>query len=119
MKSSPGVKWKKEDKLVELKQIVVMMKPPPLYAGWTDEDEEKLINLSAERLDISNTSYGRELALKERELEAVAIKMSREKRDKLRQTFDEELDAEEALTSLAGKKDSIIGSSQRSGIMLI
>ncbi len=76
------------------------MKPPPLYARWTDEDEEKLVNLSAERLDISSTAYGRELALKERELEAVAIKMGREKRDKLRQTFDE-LDAEEALASLA------------------
>ncbi len=76
--------------------------PPPFYARWTDEDEEKIVNLSAERLDISNAAYGRELALKERELEAVAIKMGREKRDKLRQTFDE-LDAEEALTSLAGE----------------
>jgi hypothetical protein len=35
-------------------------------------------------------------------LEAVAIKMGHEKRDKLRQTFDE-LDAEEALASLAGE----------------
>ncbi len=81
---------------------MVTMKPPPLYVQWTDEDEEKLVNLSAERLNISNTAYGRELALKERELEAVAIKMGREKRDKLRLTFDE-LDAEEALASLAGE----------------
>ncbi len=35
-------------------------------------------------------------------MEAVAIKMGHEKRDKLRQTFDE-LDAEEALASLAGE----------------
>jgi hypothetical protein len=60
------------------------MKPPPLYAWWTDEDEEKLVNLPVERLDISNTAYSRELALKERELEAVALKMGNEKRDKLR-----------------------------------
>jgi hypothetical protein len=36
--------------------------------------------LSTERLDISNTAYGGELALKERELEAAAIKMGHEKR---------------------------------------
>jgi len=47
---------------------VATMKPPPLYARWTDEDEEKLVNLSAERLNISNTAYDHELALKEREL---------------------------------------------------
>jgi hypothetical protein len=102
VKSPPGVNWKKEDKLAEWKRIMATMKPHPLYARWTDEDEEKLVNLSAERLDISNTAYGRELALKERELEAAAIKMGCEKRDKLRQTFDE-LDAEEALASLTGE----------------
>ena len=89
-------------KLVKWKRILATMKPPSLYVWWTDEDEEKLVNLSVERLDISNTAYGHELALKERELEAVAIKMGCEKRDKLRQTFDE-LDAEEALASLAGE----------------
>ena len=36
--------------------------------------------LSTERLNISNTAYGGELALKERELEAAAIKMGHEKR---------------------------------------
>ena len=102
VKSPPGVNWKKEDKLAEWKRIVATMKPPPLYVRWTNDDEDKLVNLSAERIDISNTAYGRELALKERELEAAAIKMGREKRDKLRQTFDE-LDAEEALASLAGE----------------
>ena len=35
-------------------------------------------------------------------MEAAAIKMGCEKRDKLRQTFDE-LDAEEALASLTGE----------------
>ena len=36
----------------------------------------------AERLDISNTAYGRELALKERELEAAAIKMIERERER-------------------------------------
>ena len=39
------------------------------------------------------------MALKERELEAAAEKMSREKRDALRRKFDE-MDAEEALDAL-------------------
>jgi hypothetical protein len=56
VKSPPGVNWKKEDKLAEWKRIVVTMKPPPLYAWWTGEDKEKLVNLLAERLDISNTA---------------------------------------------------------------
>ena len=67
------------------KAIVVTMKPPPLYARWTDEDEEKLVNLLAERLDISNTAYGRELALKERELEAASIKLIERERERERE----------------------------------
>ena len=38
-----------------------------------------------ERLDISNTAYGRELALKERELEAAAIKMIERERKRERE----------------------------------
>ena len=93
---------KKVDKLAKWKQIVATMKPPPLYGQWTDEDKEKVVNLLVERLDISNTVYGRELALEERDLEAAAVKMDRKKRDKLRQKFYE-LDVEEALDSLAGE----------------
>ena len=117
VKSPPGVNWKKEDKLAEWKRILATMKPPPLYARWTDEDKEKLFNLLAERLNISNTAYGRELALKEWELEAAAVKMGREKRDKLRQTFDE-LDARKHLLHLQGKQQHF-RNSQRSGVILI
>ena len=70
---------------MEEKAIVATMKPSTLYARWTDEDEEKLVNLLAERLDISNTAYGRELALKERELEAAAIKMIERERARERE----------------------------------
>ena len=56
---------KKADKLAEWKRIVAMMKPSPKYAWLTDEDKEKVVNLSTERLDISSTAYGCELALKE------------------------------------------------------
>ena len=41
------------------------------------------------KIDIRDTSYGHEMALQERALEAAAEKMSREKRDELRQKLDE------------------------------
>ncbi len=33
-------KPKKEDKLVQWRQIVASMKPPPPYERWTNEDEQ-------------------------------------------------------------------------------
>ena len=45
-------------------------------------------------IDITNTQYGREIALKKRELEAAAEKFSREERDAMRQKWDA-MDAEE------------------------
>ena len=72
----------------------------PAYERWTEDDDERLLALQRTNIDISDTQYGRELALKERELEAAAEKMSREKRDALRRKFDE-MDAEEALATLA------------------
>ena len=89
---------KKADKLEQWKKILSDGQQPPEYKRWTEEDEERLLDLG--NIDIKDTQYGRELALKERELEAAADKMSREKRDALRRKFDE-MDAEEALNTLA------------------
>ena len=39
---------KKAYKLAEWKQILVTMKPPPLYGQWTDEEEEKVSTSEAD-----------------------------------------------------------------------
>ena len=57
--------------------------PPPAYERWTDEEEQRLVALNAINIDISDTQYGREVALKKRELEAAADHFNREERDKL------------------------------------
>ncbi len=54
---------------------------PPAYERWTDDDKERLRALAATDIDISDTQYGREIALKKRELEAAADKFSREERE--------------------------------------
>ena len=51
--------------------------------------------MMSDDIDIKDTHYGCELALKERELEATLDNMSQEKREELRQKLDE-LDAEES-----------------------
>ena len=91
---------KRADKLEQWKKILADEQQPPEYERWTEDDDERLLALSSSNIDIRGTQYGRELALKERELEAAADKMSREKRDALRRKFDE-MDAEEALNTLA------------------
>jgi hypothetical protein len=73
--------------------------PPPEFGWWTEEDNERLLALQGISIDTKDTQYRRELALKERELETAADKMSWEKRDALRRKFDE-MDAEEALNAL-------------------
>jgi hypothetical protein len=91
---------KKEQKMVEWQRIVATLKPPPQFNRWTEEEEQRLLILLANKIDIGDTAYGREVALQERALEAAAEKMSREKRDELRQTLDR-IDADETLASLA------------------
>jgi hypothetical protein len=81
-------------------QIVASGKAPPFFAWWTAEDEERLLSLPVDRIHLGDTAYGRELALKQRESEAAAEKMSREKRDKLRRKLDE-IDAVEALAFIS------------------
>ena len=60
------VNWKKENKLVEWLRIVASGKPPPPCNRWTDGEEERLGSLSADKIDIGDTAYGRELVLKQR-----------------------------------------------------
>ncbi len=55
--------------------------PPPAYKRWTDEDEQRLVALHATNIDISDTQYGREVALKKRQLEAAAEHFNWEERD--------------------------------------
>jgi len=76
--------------------------PPPAYDRWTDEDEQRLVALHTTNIDISDTQYMCEVALKKRELEAVANHFHWEKRDELRKKWDvmDVEDAEEAMTSL-------------------
>jgi hypothetical protein len=95
-----GVSWKKEDKVAQWRQIAASLKPPPLYTRWTEQDEERLVGLAEDGVDIGDTAHGRELALRQRELEAAAETMSREKRDALMRMWAE-MDAEEALSALA------------------
>ena len=93
---------KKVDKLQKWQQILADASQPLEYARWLDEDEECFVALNATNIDISNTQYGREVALKKRELEAAADHFNWEERDELRKKWDaiDVEDAEEAMTSL-------------------
>jgi hypothetical protein len=99
---------KKADKLEQWKKILSDGHQLPEYEQWTEEDEERLLALCVTKIEMKDTQYGQELALKERELEAAADKMSREKRDALRWKFDK-LDAEKALVALTSstKEESL------------
>jgi hypothetical protein len=104
---------KKVDKVLQWMTILADDSQPPAYERWTDDNEERLRALAATDIDISDTQYGREIALKKRELEAAVDKFSWEERDAMRQKWDamdaeeieEELamDAEEAIASLEGE----------------
>jgi hypothetical protein len=67
---------------------------------WTDEDEQQLIALRSNVISIGDTMYGREVALKKREMDAAAHKITREEREALQQKLDAmdaaEMDADEA-----------------------
>jgi hypothetical protein len=60
---------KKADKADQWKQILESGKRPPDYDRWTAEDEERIVGLAVQgnNIDISDTRYGREVALKKRE----------------------------------------------------
>jgi hypothetical protein len=63
---------KKADKLQQWMAIRADGDPPSAYKRWTDEEEQRLVALNATNIDISDTQYGREVAMKRRELEAAA-----------------------------------------------
>ena len=96
---------KKGDKRQKWQQILADAMQPPEYARWLDKDEERFVALNATNIDISNSHYGCEEALKKRELEAAANHFCREVRDKLQKEWDtmKGEDAEEAITSLQEK----------------
>ena len=52
---------KKADKLVQWQNIVASEKAPPLFARWTNDDEERMNGLTTESISISiaDTHYGR------------------------------------------------------------
>jgi hypothetical protein len=52
---------KKADKLVQWQNIVASEKAPPLFACWTNDDEERMHGLTTESISISiaDTHYGR------------------------------------------------------------
>jgi hypothetical protein len=74
---------KKADKLVQCQNIVASENAPPLFARWTNDDEERLNGLTTESISIADTHYGRHAALMERELEAAVDSMSQDKRNEL------------------------------------
>jgi len=74
---------KKAGKLEQWMAIRADGEPPPAYDRWTDEDEQRLLALHTTIIDISDTQYGREMAVKKRELEAAADHFNREERDEL------------------------------------
>ena len=68
--SSKKAGAKKADKLEQWRAILADGQTPPPIALWTDDDKEKLLVVMSDDIDIKDTHYGRESALKERELEA-------------------------------------------------
>jgi hypothetical protein len=91
-------KLKKEDKLERWRQILAEGgEQPPDVRGWTDEDEQRLLVLSASEIGLADTCFGRELKRQKREMEAAIEHFSLEGRNAMRRRLDE-IDAEEALT---------------------
>jgi hypothetical protein len=91
-------KSKKEDKLERWRQILAEgEEQPPAVRGWTDEDEQRLLALSASEIGLADTCIGRELKHQKREMEAAIEHFSLEDRNAMRRKLDE-INAKEALT---------------------
>jgi hypothetical protein len=58
-------------------------KAPPLFARWTNDDDERMNGLMTESIDIAYMHYGQHATLRERELEAALDSMSWYKRNEL------------------------------------
>ena len=87
------------------KQILDDGVQPPPFQKWTNEDEQMLYDRESREIDLGDTAYGRLQALKERELNATVLNMSREKRDELRMKFDA-MDAEEIQQQSSDEHDN-------------
>ena len=74
---------KKADKLVQWQNIVASKKAPPLFARWTNDDDERMNGLMTESIDIAYMHYGQHATLRERELGAAVDSMSWYKRNEL------------------------------------
>ena len=62
---------------------------PPPHKRWTDEDKQRLVALQSDVvIRIEDTMFGREVALKKRELEAAAGHFTWEERDAMQQKLD-------------------------------
>jgi hypothetical protein len=94
---------KKADKLVQWQNILASEKAPPLFARWTNDDEERMNGLTTESISITDTHYGQHAVLIERELEAAVDSMRRDKRNELRQKLDE-CEMEDEATYVGGEQ---------------
>ena len=72
---------------------------PPFFEVWTDVDEEKLEELKAMDIDMSQTALGRLKELKKREAFISVREMNEEEREKMRRSLDE-IEAEAALGNI-------------------
>ena len=63
-------------------------KPPPPYERWRNEDEQRLVALQSDVIGIKDTMFGREVALKKRELEAAAGHFTWEEREATQRKLD-------------------------------
>ncbi len=80
-------------------------KPPPPYERWTDEDEQRLVSLESEDvIGIEDTMFGREVALKKRELEAAASHFIREERAAMRRKLEAMDEAKDAAAAVAAEE---------------
>ncbi|KAL3822459.1 hypothetical protein ACHAXA_006887 [Cyclostephanos tholiformis] len=78
-------KTKKADKLLQWVRVVEEGRQPPPYNKWTNDDEAQLQALMDAVVTIADTRYSRDLALKKREMLAVADKFTAEERAEFRQ----------------------------------
>ena len=102
-------KAKKEQKITRWKEIVASRKPPPPYERWTEDDEQQLVSLQSEDVTgIEDVMFGREVALKKRELEAAANHFTREERAAMRRKLEEMDDAEDAAEVAAAAVEAIM-----------
>ena len=77
---------------------------------WTEADKANLIELKKYKIDMSETAYGRHVALKKRELTAAASHMDASEIAELRKALDaREAEVRIGLGSEAGEDEAVGG----------